>query len=89
MIERSEVGRRVIAVIAETQQIDEAKIRPESTFEELGIDSFDGVNILFGIESEFDIHVPDEAAKTLRGVDDVIQGVIDLLGKEPASGERD
>lgn len=88
MIERLEVERRVIAAIAETQQIDEAKIRPESTFEELDIDSFDGVNILFGIENEFDIHVPDEAAKTLRGVNDVIQGVIDLLEKKPASGER-
>jgi acyl carrier protein len=68
-------AERVIRVLAATQHIDASTIRAESTFQELGIDSFDGINVLFAIESEFDINVPDEAAKQLRSVQDVIDGV--------------
>jgi acyl carrier protein len=69
------IAERVIRVLAETQHIDASTIRAESTFQELGIDSFDGINVLFAIESEFDINVPDEAAKQLRSVQDIIDGV--------------
>ena len=71
----SEVLERVRRVVAENQQIEPQKITIDSTFEELGIDSFDGVNLLFGIESEFDIQVSDEDAKKLRGIRDVVEGV--------------
>ena len=71
----SEVLERVRRVVSENQQIEPQKITIDSTFEELGIDSFDGVNLLFGIESEFDIQVSDEDAKKLRGIRDVVEGV--------------
>ena len=63
-----DVMSRVIRVIAETQRIPVDTVKPESTFEELKIDSLDGINIVFAIENEFNINVPDEAAKSLRSV---------------------
>ena len=83
----SDVEERVIRVLAETQQIDPQKITPCSTFDELGIDSFDGINVLFAIESEFDISVPDDEAKNLRGVGDTVQGVEKLLALKKFSAE--
>lgn len=73
-----DLATRVRRVIAETQKIDFETVRPESTFEELGIDSFDGVNLLFAVETEFDIAVSDADAKQLRSVQDVIDGVAKL-----------
>lgn len=70
---------RVIAVIAKTQHLPLEKITPESTFEELGIDSLDGINILFALESEFDISIPDEAAKEIRSIRHMVEGVAKLL----------
>lgn len=70
---------RVIQVIAATQHIPAETITPESTFEQLGIDSMDGINILFALENEFDISIPDEAAKEVRGVQDLVAGVARLL----------
>jgi acyl carrier protein len=70
---------RVIRVIAETQRIPVDSVKPESTFEELKIDSLDGINIVFAIENEFNINVPDDAAKSLRSVSDVASGVETLL----------
>ena len=73
------VMSRVVRVIAETQRIPADTIKPESTFEELKIDSLDGINIIFAIENEFNINVPDEAAKSLRSVRDIAAGVEKLL----------
>jgi acyl carrier protein len=43
------------------------------------IDSLDGINIVFAVENEFGVNVPDEAMKQLRSVRDVITGVEALL----------
>lgn len=74
-----DVMSRVIRVIAETQRIPVDSVKPESTFEELKIDSLDGINIVFAIENEFNVNVPDDAAKSLRSVGDVAAGVEKLL----------
>jgi acyl carrier protein len=74
-----DVMSRVIRVIAETQRIPVETVTPDSTFEELKIDSLDGINIVFAIENEFNINVPDEAAKSLRSVRDVALGVERLI----------
>ena len=74
-----DVMSRVIRVIAETQRIPVDSVKPESTFEELKIDSLDGINIVFAIENEFNVNVPDDAAKSLRSVGDVASGVEKLL----------
>jgi acyl carrier protein len=69
----------VIAVIAKTQHLDASIITLDSKFEDLGIDSLDGINILFGLENEFDIAIPDDAAKQIRAVGDCVEGVAKLL----------
>jgi len=77
-----ELTARVRAVIATTQHLPQEKITADSTFLELGIDSLDGINILFAVESEFNINIPDEAAQNLRSVRDVIDGIAKLLGAQ-------
>jgi acyl carrier protein len=65
------IQARVLRVIATTQRIPLEKVRPDSTFEELGIDSMDSINILFDLESEFDIEIKDEDAKKIQMIDGV------------------
>ena len=72
---------RVIRVIAETQHLAVEQIRQESTLEELHIDSLDGINILFGLENEFNINIPDDDAKDIRTVQDLADGVRKLVGE--------
>jgi acyl carrier protein len=74
-----ELIQRVRTVIANTQRIPIEKITIDSTFQELGIDSMDGVNILFALENEFNITIPDEAAKQIRDVRQMIEGVEKLI----------
>jgi acyl carrier protein len=74
-----ELTRRVIAVVAKTQRVPIEKISLDSTFEELGMDSLDGVNLLFALEEEFNINIPDEDAKDIRSVRQMVEGVSKLL----------
>jgi acyl carrier protein len=74
---------RVLKVIADTQRIPVEKVTIDSSFEELGIDSMDGVNILFALENEFDITIPDEAAKQIRSIRQMVEGVEKLVAEKP------
>lgn len=81
----SSTAGRVIAVIAKAQHISADALTIDSTFEELKIDSLDGINIVFAIEEEFSIEIPDDQAKQIRTVRDVVDGVDKLLAaKAPA-----
>ena len=75
-----DILRRVIKAIAETQRVPEESIGADATFEQLGIDSLDGIQIAFAIENEFNINVPDDAIRTIRSVRDLAEGVEKLIG---------
>lgn len=70
---------RVIQVITATQHLPPGKATIDSTFEELGIDSLDGINILFALENEFDISIPDEEAQKIRTIRQMCDGVAALI----------
>jgi len=74
-----EVMERVIRVIAETQRIPIETVKPESSFEELKIDSLDGINILFALENEFNINIPDDAARSVKSIGEMTEGIRKLL----------
>jgi acyl carrier protein len=80
-----ELTSRVIGVIAATQHIARETITPDKTFQELGIDSLDGINILFAVENEFNISIPDDAAKAIRSVGEMIEGISKLLAASGSS----
>ena len=82
-----ELTRRILRIIAETQRKDPAQVTIDSSFEELGIDSMDGVNIVFALENEFDINVPDEEVKSIRSVRDMVEGVRTLVEQKTLQGD--
>lgn len=82
MSEHSEIddlNARVIRVIAQTQRIPIDTISIDSTFEQLKIDSLDGINIIFALENEFGIEIPDEGVQNMRSVLEVAEGVRNLI----------
>jgi acyl carrier protein len=80
-----ELIERVRQVIATSKRIPVERVTVDSAFEELGIDSMDAVEILFGLENEFDISIPDEEVKTVRNVRQMVAGVERLLAAKSAS----
>ena len=80
------VQDRVLRVIATTRRVPLETVRPDSTFEELGIDSLDRINILFELEGEFDIEIDDEQAKQVATMQQMIEGITLLLAAKEAKG---
>jgi acyl carrier protein len=79
LMQTDELTQRILRIIAETQRREPSQVTIDSSFEELGIDSMDGINIIFALENEFNINVPDEEVKSIRSVRDVVEGVIRLV----------
>lgn len=52
---------KVIEIIAEQAVLEPSDVKPDSTLEELGIDSLGLVESIFAIEETFDISVPFNA----------------------------
>ena len=69
-------------IIADVLNIDKSKITPETTFvDDLGADSLDVFQIIMGIEDEFDIQIPDDAAESIVTVNDAVvqKGVLCII----------
>lgn len=77
------LSAEVIRVIAETQRLPPDSITLDSTFEELKIDSLDGINIVFALENAFRIEIPDDAMRSMHSIREVVAGVTRLISESP------
>ena len=82
-----ELIQRVLKVIATSKRIPLETVTIDSDFQQLGIDSMDAVEILFALENEFDISIPDEEVRTVRNVRDMCAGVEKLVAAKEAGGQ--
>jgi acyl carrier protein len=72
----------VIEKVAEQKSIDASEISIDSKFEDLGVDSLDAMEILFELEEELDVDIPDTAARSMRTMSDVVEGLGKLVRGE-------
>jgi acyl carrier protein len=75
-----DLTRDVIAIIAREQRLPVESISPEATFEQLKIDSLDGVNIVFALEEKYNLTIPDDVAREMKSVRQVVDALRTQLG---------
>jgi len=75
---RAELEQKILSIIREQKTLPE-EIRPDLQLAELGIDSLDALNILFALEEAFGITIPDEQARQMKTVDDMVTMIQGLL----------
>ena len=74
----TDTAERTIAVIAKFREVPEDQITLDTTLEELKMDSLDGLNLIFELEEEFDIMIPDDKALKMKTIGEMVTG-IDLI----------
>ncbi|MFQ9934247.1 MAG: acyl carrier protein [Lachnospiraceae bacterium] len=63
-------------IIAEVLNVDVEEITMDTTFtDDLGADSLDIFQIIMGIEEEFDIEIPNDAAEKIVTVGDAVEQI--------------
>lgn len=79
--------QRVLKVIATSKRIPLETVTIDSEFQQLGIDSMDAVEILFALENEFDINIPDDEVRNVRNVRHMCEGVERLIAAKSGSAQ--
>ncbi|MBL3572340.1 MAG: acyl carrier protein [Synergistaceae bacterium] len=78
-----EIQKRLKDIVIDRLDVEEEQIKPDASFvEDLGADSLDIVELIMGIEEEFDIEIPDEDAEKLTNVEEAMNYVKNKLGLE-------
>lgn len=64
---------RVKSVIVDQLGVDEEAVTMEASFvDDLGADSLDIVELIMGLEGEFDLEIPDDQAEKISTVGDAV-----------------
>ncbi|NLB84157.1 MAG: acyl carrier protein [Synergistaceae bacterium] len=80
-MKKEEMLSRLKEIIIDRLDVEEDQIVPEASFvEDLGADSLDIVELIMGIEEEFDIELPDEDAEKLTTVGEAMNYTLGKLG---------
>lgn len=81
-LSRAEIETQVREILAKELSIGLDKITPEKKLvEDLGMDSFASVELMFELEDKLKIEIPDDNARDLKTVDDVINYITSRLQK--------
>jgi acyl carrier protein len=81
-VTRNEIQEKLIAIVRQEKTLAEDLLKPETSLAEAGIDSLDSLTILFAIEEQFHISIPDDRARSMHTFGDMINVVTDLAGAD-------
>ena len=80
---KEEAVAKLKAIVSDRLDVEADQVTPEKSFvEDLGADSLDIVELIMGIEEEFDIEIPDEDAEKLTSVCEAMNYTLSKLGVE-------
>lgn len=79
------VTENILSILASVKRIPREQIALDSRLQDLGIDSLDTIVLLCELEEKFQISIPDEQARSIRNVRDIVEGIRRLADNGPAS----
>jgi acyl carrier protein len=72
---------RVKKVVVAQLEVAEEEVTPTASFvDDLGADSLDVVELVMGLEEEFDVEIPDEDAEKIATVGDAVAYIDEKMG---------
>ncbi len=74
-----DVFEKVKEIIALELAVDADEVTADATFDDLGADSLDIVEVVMAFEEEFDIEISDEDAEDINTVQDAVDYIEELV----------
>jgi acyl carrier protein len=78
-VTRDEIEQKLIAIVRQEKNIPDDLLTPATALSDAGIDSLDSLTILFAVEEQFRVSIPDDRARAMRTFSDMVDIVEDLL----------
>ena len=75
MADPIDVAERLIRLISlhDNLKVNPSEIVPGNTFEEIGLNDLDMVEVLLGAEREFDLELSDDACESFTTINDIVE----------------
>jgi acyl carrier protein len=80
-----DLAEKVITILSSVKHIPREQIKLESSLADLGFDSLDTISMLFELETAFNVSIPDENARSIRYVREIVDGIRALQSVAPAA----
>ena len=72
---------KIVKILKDYKDVEAESITPDTTFEELGLDSLDRVELAMSVEEEFSIQLElTESMRTVQGLVDAIEEQLKAKG---------
>jgi len=71
--DRNDTLQKIIALIVQELKIEQNEVKVNVSFQDLGVDSLDMVQIIMKCEEQFGLEIPDDVAETFHTVNDVVE----------------
>jgi acyl carrier protein len=84
-----EVAEKVISTLASVKRIPADTIKLDTSLQDLGIDSLDVFTLLFELENAFKISIPDDDVRSLKTVNDIVDGMKKIIAATPPAPPLD
>ncbi len=72
-MDKKEIEKKVVEVLADKASMDLKQIKPESSLvDDLGLDSLDAVEMVFELEENYSIDIPDDQISEFKTAQDIV-----------------
>jgi acyl carrier protein len=79
--DKQDIQNKIVDIVAKKVSVDKDAVLKSKSFEELGADSLDMVEIVMKLEEQFEIEINDEDAEKLTSLDQVVEYIYNLRNK--------
>ena len=77
---RGEIEQKLIEIVRqEKPDLTAAQLTAQTVLADAGIDSLDGLTILFAVEEAFKISISDEKSRAMKTFGDMVDAVVALV----------
>lgn len=80
-LDRKDILEKVVDIVSKKLDVSRDTVEKSSSFEDLGADSLDMVEIIMKLEEQFGIEINDEDAEQLCNLDEVVDYIHNLRKK--------
>lgn len=81
MFDRDDTRTKVIDIVAKALNIDKNEVQESKSFDDLGADSLDRLEMIMKFEETFGISISDEQEAQIKTIKDAIDAVHEMRSK--------
>lgn len=70
-----EIFAKIQELVCDTLEVEPQDVREETTFDDLGADSFDKLELVTALEDEFDLTLDDDVLMSISAISDAIDAI--------------